>query len=202
MTDQYPRYPGDRSPAASSQQPATYGAPAPAAPAYGQSPSAPTVPFASWWARVGASVLDSLIAFAVVIVPFGIGMALAFKDAQSTTGIDPVTGFQTAELTGGVNPIGVVIAVLGVLLGIGFTIWNLGIRQGKRGQSLGKKALGISVVRTDTGSYLGAGAGALRWLMAALLGNLCFINFLWPLWDEKKQAWHDKVVGSVVIKAP
>ncbi len=27
------------------------------------------------------------------------------------------------------------------------------------------------------------------------------LDYLWPLWDEKKQSLHDKVVGSVVVKA-
>lgn len=27
------------------------------------------------------------------------------------------------------------------------------------------------------------------------------LDYLWPLWDSKNQALHDKVVGSVVIRA-
>ena len=27
------------------------------------------------------------------------------------------------------------------------------------------------------------------------------LDYLWPLWDKKNQALHDKVVGSVVVKA-
>jgi len=26
------------------------------------------------------------------------------------------------------------------------------------------------------------------------------LDYLWPLWDRKKQALHDKVVGSVVVR--
>ena len=27
------------------------------------------------------------------------------------------------------------------------------------------------------------------------------LDYLWPLWDGKNQALHDRVVGSVVVKA-
>jgi uncharacterized RDD family membrane protein YckC len=30
-------------------------------------------------------------------------------------------------------------------------------------------------------------------------GNFCFLGYLWMLWDDKNQTWHDKVVNSVVI---
>jgi uncharacterized RDD family membrane protein YckC len=27
------------------------------------------------------------------------------------------------------------------------------------------------------------------------------LDYLWPLWDTKNQALHDKVVGSIVVRA-
>src|SRR5665811_1731319 len=148
----------------------------------------------------GAILLDGLIGIAIAIVPIIIGVVIAFKDAGTEITQDPVTGLDTVEITGGVNAVGVIILVLASLFYFGFTIWNLAIRQGKLGQSLGKKVLGISVVRQDNGRFLGAGAGFLRWLVAQVLGGICFLDYLWPLWDEKKQTWHDKVVSSVVIR--
>jgi uncharacterized RDD family membrane protein YckC len=26
------------------------------------------------------------------------------------------------------------------------------------------------------------------------------LDYLWPLWDAKHQAWHDKVAASVVVR--
>ena len=37
-----------------------------------------------------------------------------------------------------------------------------------------------------------------RWLVSSIIGGICFIDYLWPLVDDKKQTWHDKIVGSVV----
>lgn len=215
MTDvppQYPSYPGDQPPPAGNNPPpppaGNYGPPPagnypPPPPAYGQQqqPGMGTIPFASWWSRVGAVILDGLIAAAVVVIPVIAGAVIAFQNAETREVIDPATGMATVEVAGGVNPVGVVLLVLSLFLYIGFTIWNQAIRQGKKGQSLGKKVVGIKVVKNADGQVLGAGSGFLRWLMSYLLGNLCFINYLWPLWDNQKQTWHDKVVSSVVLKA-
>lgn len=182
---QYPSYPADDSsnPAPGHNPP----------PAYGQPVGQPgqTIAYASWWSRVGASLLDGLLTIAVVLVPVIVGAAIAFTGSQE----DPITG----ELTG-VNPLGVIIMVLGYLLVFAFAIWNQGIRMGRTGQSLGKKWVGIQVVHAETGQFLGGGMGFVRLLMASVLGNLCFINYLWPLWDERKQTWHDKIASSVVIR--
>ena len=186
---QYPSYPtGDEQPAT---PPPAYGTPPPQP--YGAGPTGLSVPYASWWSRVGASLLDALITLAVAIVPFIVGGIVL--GTTSTTSTD-ANGYTT--MTGG-NPIGVVLLVVGYIAIIAFQIWNSGVRQGKTGQSLGKKIVGIQVVRVENGQFLGAGAGFLRWLMMSILGGICFLDYLWPLWDEKKQTWHDKVVGSVVI---
>jgi len=117
---------------------------------------------------------------------------MAFKDTES----DPVTG----EISGTVDPLGITVMILGYVLLFAFVIWNSVFRQGRTGQSLGKKVLGIQVVKLDTGQFLGVGTAFLRWLMATILGGLCLLNYLWPLWDAKKQTWHDMIVGSVVTK--
>ena len=28
----------------------------------------------------------------------------------------------------------------------------------------------------------------------------CYIGYLWPLWDEKRQTFSDKIVSSVVVR--
>lgn len=30
----------------------------------------------------------------------------------------------------------------------------------------------------------------------------CYLGYLWPAWDAKKQTFTDKIVSSVVIKVP
>ena len=208
---EYPAYPGPEQPPvpppAGAQPPPPPGYQPPPPPGYQPPPPAGYQPpqqpygatpqgtpwggYAGWWSRVGATILDSLIGFAIAIIPIGLGAFLAFKDSET----DPLTNTTT-----GVEPIGVIIMVLGYVLIFAFQIWNTVFRQGRKGQTLGKQIVGIQVVKADTGQFLGAGTAFLRWLMSAILGGLCFLDYLWPLWDAKKQTWHDMIVGSVVIK--
>jgi hypothetical protein len=29
---------------------------------------------------------------------------------------------------------------------------------------------------------------------------VCYLGYLWMLWDDQKQTWHDKIVDSAVIR--
>ncbi len=198
---QYPSYPGPGEPTPPGQPPA-YGTPPPAygatPPAYGSAPAPGynpvPIPFAGWWSRVGAYLLDSVFGFAIAIVPFIIGAVILGSTSTTTTDADGYTSVDAG------NPLGYVFLVLGYLAIFGFQIWNAVFRQGRTGQTLGKKIVGIQVVRADSGAVLGAGTAFLRWLMFVIVGGICFLDYLWPLWDDKNQSWHDKIAGSVVLQ--
>ncbi|MGV3759333.1 MAG: RDD family protein, partial [Actinomycetota bacterium] len=73
---------------------------------------------------------------------------------------------------------------------------------GRRGQTLGKKALGVRVVDATNGTAIGTGRALGRYLFATFIsGNICGLGYLWASWDGRKQTWHDKVVSSVVVEA-
>ncbi len=182
----YPSYPGD----SVTRMP-------PPGPPRGVAPLQPSSQYAGWIKRVAASVIDGLLTVLVGIVPLAIGLALIVTSISTRSGAD---GSTTAEVSNaGALALGIISTVVGGLLAFAFGIWNTVFRQGRTGQTIGKKSLNIWVVRLDNGQFMGLGAAFLRWIMASLLGNLCFLNYLWPLWDERKQTWHDKVVGTVVI---
>ncbi|HZS07274.1 MAG TPA: RDD family protein [Blastocatellia bacterium] len=68
------------------------------------------------------------------------------------------------------------------------------------GQTLGKRILGIRVVRRD-GGPLGYREVIVRLLVGYPLALLSFgLGFLWALWDQKQQGWHDKLAGTVVVR--
>jgi uncharacterized RDD family membrane protein YckC len=99
--------------------------------------------------------------------------------------------------------IGIILYVLGFAAALGFQIWNFVMKQGNTGYSIGKGLMGIKVVGINTGQPIGTGSGFVRWLMHAFIdGAICYLGFLWPLWDAQCQTWGDKVVSSIVIKAP
>lgn len=96
-------------------------------------------------------------------------------------------------------------------LAIAIVLWTVGAiaylvlyckMVGQTGQSWGAKAVGNKIVSADTGQPIGVGRALGRTLFRGIVsGNFCLLGYLWALWDSKKQTWHDKIVGSIVIKA-
>jgi uncharacterized RDD family membrane protein YckC len=88
---------------------------------------------------------------------------------------------------------------IGFVLLLGVAIWQL-IQEGRTGQTVGKKALGIRLVREADGQPLGVGMAFVRRLAHFLDSIACYLGWLWPAWDAKRQTFADKVCGSIVIR--
>ena len=67
--------------------------------------------------------------------------------------------------------------------------------------TIGNTVFHLRVQRVD-GSRLTAGVAVLR--TCALLLSLVplGLGFWWIAWDQRRQAWHDKIVGTQVLKVP
>jgi uncharacterized RDD family membrane protein YckC len=155
-----------------------YGAPAPYSGGgqpspQGQYGATPGAPYASWLQRVGGSILDGLIIGVPAIILIIVGLAIG-------------------------HGVGVVIAILGYLVAIGFSLWNIVFRQGATGQTLGKGIMGIKLIRETDGQPVGAGMSFIRQI-AHILDGLCYVGYAWPLWDAKKQTFADKLCTTVVV---
>ena len=91
--------------------------------------------------------------------------------------------------------LGVTGSILGILLSLGyFTYFH-----GTTGQTPGNAVLGIRVVDIDNGEPIGYQRAAVRWVVSIVSGIVVVLGFLWMLWDERKQTWHDKAAGSLPI---
>ena len=166
----YGSYPGAGGAQPQAPYPPQYGAPAPG------------VPYAHWGLRVAGYLLDSLL-----VLPFSIAAGIAQAFAS-----DPETG--------DTNAAAVIITVL-IYVGLAvFAIWNQIIRQGRTGQSLGKQWVGIRLVHESSGLPLGGWLTFGRALLHILDALPCYLGFLWPLWDAKRQTFADEIVKSVVLK--
>jgi uncharacterized RDD family membrane protein YckC len=93
----------------------------------------------------------------------------------------------------------VILAVLFWLASIGWTIYNRWYQAGTTGQSLGKKTLHLKLVSEQTGQPIGVLMAFVRDICHFVDGVICYIGFLFPLWDAKRQTIADKIVGTVVI---
>jgi uncharacterized RDD family membrane protein YckC len=138
----------------------------------------PTTGYSSWLQRVGAYLIDAL-----VVVPFAL---LAAFLGQST---DPVTGLP--EL----NALYFVFIALALVLN-GYNRWY---QAGRTGQSWGRKALGIRLVGEQAGQPIGPLLAFARDLAHFVDAVICYVGFLFPLWDAKRQTLADKLVKTVVV---
>jgi len=161
---------------------------------------------AGWWLRVGARFLDGIFTF-LLSVPFTGWFYYRYVVAvvdwskriadETAAGSAPVALFPPWEAIQFV----VVAAILGLLITGAYEVFFLT----RSGATPGKKIVGISVRLRDR-----AGPPPLK---AALGRTACqlglrlvspgdLIDGLWPLWDDKRQAIHDKVVGTNVVVGP
>jgi uncharacterized RDD family membrane protein YckC len=67
------------------------------------------------------------------------------------------------------------------------------------GQTVGKKLLNIRVVDLGNGQSIGFVRAAVRNVVAYAVSVIFLLGYLWMLWDEEGQTWHDKVASSIVV---
>ena len=67
------------------------------------------------------------------------------------------------------------------------------------GHTIGKKIMGIRVV-PDSGGQVNWVKAFIRSISKILSAVVIYLGFLWMLWDEKSQTWHDKLAETYVIQ--
>ncbi len=153
-------------------------------------------PLADWWQRLVAIIIDALI----IGIPRSIVTAVIIGSFASGGGI-----FSTRWRAGTIVA-GIAFAIIGIVY---FALLN----GSERGQTVGQMALGIAVRDEATGGPIDPQRGAVRILVLypgiiigwiPILGGLAdlwtLIAGLSPLWDNRRQGFHDKVAHSDVIK--
>ncbi len=140
--------------------------------------------YAGFVTRAVAFYVDRLIVIVVVaVISLFLGFAVQF--------------FRPSELFGTQDLVQTIVAIVAVVLAgtldlvycVGF--WMLA------GQTPGKRLMGLVVVKTD-GGRVRLGAAILRWVGYWLSGIL-FLGYLWVLVDNRRQALHDKLAGTLVV---
>ncbi len=155
----------------------------------------PRSAYTSWIARVLAWVID-MIPYAVL---FGIGWGLLLGTRETacftdTSEYDIGPFCSTGAST--VGQIGFGIAAFAALV---YLVWNYGYRQGRTGSSIGKSVLKFKVVSEKSGQPIGFGMSTVRQVAHLVDAIACYIGFLFPLWDTKRQTLADKVMTTVCL---
>ena len=152
-------------------------------PGYRGTPSG--APLASWIQRVGASVADFALILPFVTLRFIFASRISLPSVNS--GIVPTQ-------SGGNPPLFLLMSVI-ILAIVVYNRWYLG----GQGQSLGKKTLGLTLVGEASGQPIGVAKAFLRDLAHTVDSIICFVGYLFPLWDQKRQTIADKIMTTVVI---
>ncbi|OUD13962.1 RDD family protein [Thioflexithrix psekupsensis] len=64
----------------------------------------------------------------------------------------------------------------------------------------GKMLMSAYIVDAKTGGKPSAGQFVVRYLMYFVSAVVLFLGFIWIIFDSRKQGWHDKIAGTVVIR--
>jgi uncharacterized RDD family membrane protein YckC len=126
--------------------------------------------YAGFWRRFAAVLIDGLI-LSVVLIP----LSLVLRDPEQQTTI--------------YTPISTVINWLYFAL----------MESSDRQATLGKMALGIVVTDLD-GNKIGFGRATGRYFAKILSALILFIGFIMAAFTAKKQALHDMIASTLVVK--
>ncbi|MDD4962398.1 MAG: RDD family protein [Gallionella sp.] len=136
--------------------------------------------YAGFWIRTGATLIDTvlviLITWPILIFVYG----WAYFD-----------GTKTGFIAG---PIDFLISwVMPTIIVILFWL--------KKQATPGKTAVSLKVVDARTGKTMSVAQSIGRYFAYVVSFLPLGLGFLWVAFDKKKQGWHDKLAGTVVIKS-
>lgn len=133
--------------------------------------------YAGFWARAGASLIDSLL-----IVMITIPILFMF--------------FGTDYMNDNVSTLAPLRILVEWILPMVATIlfWV------HRAATPGKMALSLKVLDAETGEPVTTGQGIGRYFAYFISMIPLFLGFIWIAFDDRKQGWHDKIASTVVVK--
>jgi uncharacterized RDD family membrane protein YckC len=178
--------------------PSVGGVPVSVAPAYAppvqpgwQAPAVQPVAYAGFWLRFVAFIIDAIVLGCVgwiVTIPF-----MASMDLRSILmGHSPTSPEELIPLMGMLFKVVIIRTILQWLY---FALMESSSWQA----TLGKKALGLEVTDLE-GRRIGFGRASGRFFGKILSALILWIGFIMAGFTEKKQALHDMLAGTLVIR--
>ncbi len=142
--------------------------------------------YAGFGARIAAWLIDTVLMTIVgLMVGFVIGFAVAVPMAAS--------GASQASIQTTIQPFS---SIAGILINwLYFALFESSAKQA----TLGKQALGLKVTDLD-GNRIGFGRASGRFFGKIISGCLLLVGYFMAAFTEKKQALHDMMAGTLVVK--
>ena len=142
----------------------------------------PTDPieYAGFWLRVGASLIDTVLVVCITVPVFVTFYGWSYFDAPKTGFVAGVFDFMISWFVPAVA-----------------AIWFWLHRQA----TPGKIAVSARVVDARTGDTMTLRQSIVRYL-GYFVSTIPFgLGLIWVAFDSRKQGWHDKLAGTVVIRS-
>lgn len=155
--------------------PSTWAAPppAPAGPAAG-------LRYGGFWVRFVAFILDAIV---LAVITTALAPLVSGGNVVTTAGGGGIEINYTA------NAIGLLVDLVYF---VGFWAW--------RGQSPGMIPFNMRIVMADDGGKVDAVRCLLRYVGLLISIAILFLGVIWVGFDRRKQGWHDKIAGTVVVR--
>jgi uncharacterized RDD family membrane protein YckC len=151
--------------------------------------------YTPWLTRVGAYLIDRF-PFAIVL---GAGW-LVLQNSVDTVCLTEITQYDKNQIcSASYSTAGWTVMWGAVLFGIGYLVWNFGYRQGATGSSIGKSVMKFKVVSQNTGQPVGFGRSVLRQVVHFVDAIICYLGYLFPLWDAERKTLADKIMSTVCL---
>ena len=142
------------------------------------SPESDDIQYSGFWIRVLASILDSIW---LLILTFSLGWmiygAMYFESTNFSEGYADVF----------------ITYVLPFLITMIFWCY--------KSATPGKMLLGMKIVDAKTLGKVSKGKLSLRYLRYYISAIALGLGYFWVGWDSRKQGWHDKIAGTLVVKS-
>lgn len=133
--------------------------------------------YAGFWRRVGAYFLDTVLiavlSFALLLMAYG----LSYMDDPNA-----YWGPMQALISYGLPP----------ALILSFWI--------QKSKTPGKMAVAATIVDAQTGAKPSTKQFVIRYVSYIVSALPLCLGFLWIVFDSRKQGWHDKLAGTVVVQ--
>lgn len=170
-------------------------------------------PLSGWWRRVGALVIDNLLLSTVVLVlgwPW-LGESLEQFSQWWMAAVRNPSSDLVPRIPDRLLSTWISLTLLVALVHVGYEIIGLS----RWGVTVGRLVTGIRVrdvsgairlplstaVRRTGVKFLGDLTAAIP-VLSFLTGLFALLDKVWPLWDPRRQALHDKAADTQVILAP
>ena len=140
--------------------------------------------YAGFVTRLVAFVIDRALTGIISMI-----IVLSVKYVVDAFAINQVLGFFDGRWQWAAAAGALVTLVVSVVYDIGF--WMLA------GQTPGKYLMGVRIVRTE-GDRIKLW-NAVRREIGYVLSGILFLGYLWILFDNRRQGFHDKLAGTLVV---